>query len=328
MIRTRADGAATREVPRRTLFALVTFALLGHAGAQDRVGPVVGIRSDRIILMDIEQSGGRLVAVGERGFLLLSADAGHTWRAVPSPVTRTLTGIAFRDEQVGIAVGHGASVVRTEDGGQTWQAVAIDGAGSDSLLGITHVDGGRFLAYGAFGLLFETTDSGRTWTRRTVLSYEFDRHISQILRVGPSLLLVAESGTLARSDDAGATWTQLVSPYSGSFFGALETRGRAVLVFGMRGNVYRTEDLGATWQKVETRTTASFMSGRQLAGGDLLLVGNAGLLARSVDDGRTVDVHWTPAGRGFAALVEARDRVLLAGESGVTVLDPQWLEGD
>src|SRR5688572_15780971 len=275
MINTRADRPAHLDANAWGLFAhAASIALIAliprgniEAQAQDRVGPVVSIRSDRIILMDLEQVGARLLAVGERGFVLVSDDSGQTWTAIPSPVTRTLTGLAFRDERRGVAVGHGASVVRTEDGGQTWQVVTIDEAGSDSLLGVTHVGGDHFLAYGAFGLLLDSTDAGRTWTRRTLLSEDFDRHISQVLRVGDSLLLVAESGTLARSDDDGVTWTQLASPYEGSFFGALETRDQAVLVFGMRGNVYRTPDLGATWTKVETGTTASFMSGRQLADG-------------------------------------------------------------
>ena len=300
-------------------------AATGLTRAGDRVPTVVDIKSDRIILMDLERAGERLLAVGERGFVLLSDDAGKRWKAVPTPVTRTLTGLAFKDARVGVAVGHGASVVRTEDAGATWQQVRIEEAGTDSLLGITHVAGDHFIAYGAFGLLFDSADAGRTWTRRTVIADDFDRHISQVLTVDGTLLLVAESGSLARSDDDGITWTPLTSPYEGSFFGALETRDKALLVFGMRGNVYRTTDLGATWQKVETGTTTSLMSARQLADGRILFVGNVGLLAQSRDDGRTVELHWSPASRGFASLIETPAGVLLAGESGVTALDAAWL---
>jgi len=310
---------------------LATLSLaIGPVMAQEqaRRAPVVAIKPDRIILMDIEKAGERLVCVGERGFALLSDDAGKSWKAVPTPVTRTLTSVAFKDDKVGIAVGHGASVVRTEDAGTTWTRVAVDDAGTDSLLGITHLDGDHFIAYGAFGMLFDSTDAGRRWTRRTVISQDFDRHISQVLAVDGTLLLVAESGTLARSDDSGTTWTQLDSPYQGSFFGALKVRDGALLVFGMRGNVYRTMDMGATWQKIETGTTASLMSGRQLADGRVLLVGNTGLVARSPDDGRTLHLLWSPEGHGFAALTEAGNAVIAAGESGVTRLDAKWLVSD
>ena len=295
--------------------------------APARTRTVVDIRSDRIILMDITRAGDRLVAVGERGFALLSDDAGQTWKSRETPVTRTLTGVAFDDGKVGVAVGHGGSLVRTEDGGETWTQVPMEEAGPDSLLGVVGLGTGRFAAYGAFGLYFDTADGGRTWERRTVISEDFDRHISQVLRMGESLLMVAESGVLARSDDGGVTWTALESPYVGSYFGATVLNDGAVLAFGMRGHVFRSTDRGATWQRVDLNTTASLNSGRQLEDGRVLLVGNTGLLALSRDGGQTLQLHWTPAGRGLAALTEISGSVVLAGETGITVLDPAWLDG-
>jgi photosystem II stability/assembly factor-like uncharacterized protein len=203
----------------------------------------------------------------------------------------------------------------------------VDEAGDDSLLGVTHLGGDHFIAYGAFGLYFDSQDAGKTWQRTTVLSEDFDRHISQVIPVGTSLLLVAESGTLARSDDGGATWIALTSPYQGSYFGALAVKDGSVLAFGMRGNVYRSLDLGATWQKIETGTTTSLMSGRQLADGRVMLVGNSGLIAESADNGQSFVLHSAPPGKGFAALVEkAGGGIILAGESGITPLDPAWLK--
>lgn len=299
----------------------------GEAGAAPaRSKTVVDIRADRIILMDITRAGDRLVAVGERGVALLSDDAGKTWKASETPVTRTLTGVAFDDARVGVAVGHGGSLVRTEDGGETWTHVPLEEAGPDSLLGVVSLGGGQFAAYGAFGLYFHSSDAGKTWERRTVLAEDFDRHISQVLRVGEALFMVAESGTLARSEDGGATWTAVESPYVGSYFGATALKDGAILAFGMRGHVFRSADLGATWQQLELDTTASLNAGRQLEDGRVLLVGNVGLLALSRDGGQTLELHWSPAGRGFAALTEVAGSVVLAGESGITLLDPAWLE--
>jgi photosystem II stability/assembly factor-like uncharacterized protein len=293
--------------------------------APKKSGVVVDIKTDRIVLMDIGLAGDRVVAVGERGFVLVSDDAGKTWKATPTAVTRTLTGIAFKDDRVGVAVGHGASVERTEDGGTTWTRVPLEEAEPESLLGIVHLGGDHFVTFGAFGMYFDSTDAGRTWQRHMVISEDFDRHISQVIPVGPSLFMVAESGTLARSDDGGMSWTQLASPYEGSYFAALTTRSGALLAFGMRGNVFRTTDLGATWQKIPLDTTASLMSGSQLADGRVLLVGNSGLLALSNDDGQTLELHWSPARKGFAALAEVSGEVVLVGESGVSILDPAWL---
>src|SRR5690349_21273995 len=82
-ISTRASSAPGRRMARCVPCALALLWAAWLAGADDRVGPVVAIRPDRIILMDIEQAGERLFAVGERGFVLMSDDAGETWNAVP-----------------------------------------------------------------------------------------------------------------------------------------------------------------------------------------------------------------------------------------------------
>jgi photosystem II stability/assembly factor-like uncharacterized protein len=297
------------------------------AAAAKKSGVVVDIKTNRIVLMDVVLAGSRLIAVGERGFTMVSDDAGASWKSIATPVTRTLTGVAFKDAKVGVAVGHGASVVRTDDGGTSWTHVPLPEAEPESLLGVAHLGDDRFVTYGAFGMYFESADAGRTWQKRMVIGEDFDRHISQVLPVGSALFMVGESGAMARSDDAGATWTAVTSPYEGSYFAQLNTRDGALLAFGMRGNVYRTTDLGATWQKVPLDTTQSLMQGRQLADGRILLVGNTGLLAVSNDGGQTLDLHWTPAGRGFSALAEVDGKVVLVGETGITMLDPAWLAG-
>lgn len=53
----------------------------GEDAAPTRGKTVVEIRTDRIILIDIVRAGDRLIAVGERGFAMLSDDAGKTWKA-------------------------------------------------------------------------------------------------------------------------------------------------------------------------------------------------------------------------------------------------------
>jgi photosystem II stability/assembly factor-like uncharacterized protein len=285
------------------------------------------VKTNRVILMDLVRANGSLLAVGERGTVLLSDNAGLSWTTERTPVTRTLTGIAVNRARVAIAVGHGATLIRSEDGGHNWTQIPLPEAGTDSLLGVTLLDNGHFIAYGGYGLYFDSQDSGRTWQRRHVIAEDFDRHISQVIAVGPSLLLVGESGTLARSTDGGLTYAKLDSPYAGSFFGALLASDGVVLAFGMRGTVYRTTDLGATWQKIDSETTAAFSAGKLLSDGHILLVGNNGLVAVSHDNGATLHTGFTPAGKGIAQVVELTDGTLIgAGEGGVGVLDPALLK--
>lgn len=278
------------------------------------------LKTDHIFLLDIEDVGGQLFTVGEKGLVLHSVDQGKRWDCIRTPSDKTLTALAFADSKVGVAVGHAATLLRTEDGGRSWNTVSIEDAGHDSLLGVTSLGEQRFIAYGAFGLYLESRDGGVSWQRQMVINDEFDRHISQVVRVDHELLLVGESGTLLRSGDEGETWQELASPYQGSFFGGMETPHGALLVFGMRGHLYRSMNHGENWQKIPLPTQAALQSAKVLPDGRIVLVGNSGFIALSNDDGQTFEVGKSGLGN-LAQLVVINDRVLTVGDTGVETLD-------
>src|SRR5688500_13031183 len=64
------------------------------------------------LLLDLAVAGERLVAVGERGHVLLSDDRGSSWRQAKSVPTRImLTAVFFIDAQYGWAVGHDETIL-------------------------------------------------------------------------------------------------------------------------------------------------------------------------------------------------------------------------
>lgn len=77
-------------------------------------------KADKSLLLDIQRKGDQLVAVGERGHILLSADQGKSWVQSPVPTAQMLTAVYFADEQNGWAVGHDGNIVHSRDGGKTW----------------------------------------------------------------------------------------------------------------------------------------------------------------------------------------------------------------
>ena len=279
----------------------------------------------RSLLLDVTRVGDRLVAVGEWGHVLLSDDAGSSWRQARIVPTRvTLTEVFFADEKLGWAVGHDATVIHTRDGGETWRRQFSAPSEEVPLLTVWFADARRGFAAGGFGLLIETRDGGESWERRALGGPKDDPHLSHLFG-GPGgvLLLAAEAGAVYRSEPAGAAWQRLELPYPGSFWGGLTLDSGAMLVFGMRGHAFRSEDTGRSWEAVATGTERSLQSGVQLSDGSVVLVGLGGVVAVSWDDGRHFVAHSEATRHAFAAIAECPDqRLLLVGEAGVRTASP------
>ena len=195
-------------------------------------------------LLGLAQAGSRLVAVGQRGHILLSDD-GKAWRQVEVPVNVMLNRVRFRDAKVGWAIGHDATIVATADGGATWTLVHNDPEGK-ALYDLLVLDEARLIAVGAYGTYLVSADGGATWEPKTSPIADLGQHFNAIVRLANgALFMTGERGLMARSKDQGGTWELLDSPYTGSFFGALPAGPKGAVVFGLRGNIYIADDVAA-----------------------------------------------------------------------------------
>lgn len=316
---------------RRALFVapvvLVLFLISETPWAQDGSKPGDSVLwsepaplAERSLLLDATLAGSRVVAVGERGHVLLSE--GQGWRQVKVPTRSMLTSVAApgSGSQVWV-VGHDAVILHSADGGENWarQYFAPD---EQSPLFVVWFENQRHgLAVGAYGLALETSDGGETWRRREIDPEE--RHLYAITQDARGTLFIAgESGALFGSDDLGKTWRALESPYAGSFFGALATADGGLLIFGLRGNLYRSSDRGQSWARVETGTTASLMSGLQNAAGRVVLVGLGGTILVSDDDGQSFATTNRADRRALTDVIQVPGgALLLLGEGGFAEAD-------
>ena len=71
-------------------------------------------RATQARLFGITHAGDRLVAVGQRGFVLYSDDWGDSWQQASVPVRSTLLTSYFVDAQTGWAAGHDGVVLHSE----------------------------------------------------------------------------------------------------------------------------------------------------------------------------------------------------------------------
>ena len=271
---------------------------------------------ERLLLTDAVRVEGRLVAVGERGAVLLGSLDGRSWRAATAPPAPLLTAVRFLGAKRGWAVGHDSVILSTADGGDSWSQQFSAPKEQRPLLDVLFLDPARGFAVGAYGAFYETADGGASWKARPVL--EEDRHLNGIVSLGEGqLLIVGESGTLLRSEDAGRTWAPIKSPYAGSLFGAVPLAGGVVVAFGLRGRIIRSVDAGKSWALVDSPASATLMGGAVLPDGTLVLAGAAGTVVASRDAGQTFFPLATGTSRPLAKAIAGEGGLLAFGEGGV-----------
>lgn len=293
------------------------------------------------LLIALAAAGGRLVAVGDRGVIVLSDDRGASWtQAASVPVQALLTGVCFFDSRRGLAVGHDEVILVTADAGVNWRLVHYAPEAQRPLLDVWCGGSTLGVAVGAYGTYLTTADGGASWSERHFVASPAPRrsgapssgrdssaieetgggyHLNRIVGASATRLYIAgEAGHLCRSDDGGDHWQELASPYAGSFFDVLPLTGDALLVSGLRGNLYRSEDAGASWRQLPTGTVALLDGAARLPGGTLAVVGFSGVVLVSHDGGRSFTPEPQSDRSGLAAaLAVGSNEIVVAGEGGV-----------
>ncbi len=313
----------------RTTVGVAMAALMALAAAQafaPRATPPLAatrLATERLHLNTLVRSRAGLLTAGELGTVLFSTNQGRDWQRASLPVERQalINQISIAaDGLAGIAVGHEGWILRTTDGGLSWQESAFDEKNGEPLMSAGRLPSGAWLAVGAFGRALRSDDGGKTW-RRLALPHASvgieDKHLNRIVGSadGQHWLIVGERGLVLRSDDGGENWAEIEPFYKGSFYNAAALPDGGWLAYGMRGNAFRSRDGQAPWTKAEMPAPASFFGHAVLPDGRLLLVGQGSLVAVSNDGGQSFTLS---RAKGRATLT---DLLLQADGSGWVTSD-------
>jgi photosystem II stability/assembly factor-like uncharacterized protein len=176
-------------------------------------------------------------AVGVRGTILASSDAGLTWTPQLSPTTEDLADVCFVDGQHGWAVGSRRTIIFTSDGGVTWTKQTSDTTGR--LNAVSFADASHGWVVGEGGVILATADGGMTWNPQTsgTTGELYDVSFADASHgwaTGDLSLLV--------TNDGGATWDLRSTPQLLRVSFVSATQGWA----GGDG-IRMTTDGGTTW---------------------------------------------------------------------------------
>ncbi len=336
-------------------FSLLTiFLLLGSfnpasaakgISSTDNIPSLMAPLASKSLLLDITNAGqSRLVAVGQHGHIIISADA-INWQQSNVPLQTTLTSVFFLDSKLGWAVGHDATILHSQDGGLTWLIQQHKPALEKPLLDIIFKTPNEGIAIGAYGLLFRTNDGGQTWQSEfhdeflladdaeylNELKLEDEEayldeassilpHFNRVVIDGRTLYLVGEIGLIAKSNDFGRNWQPFDEIYAGSFYDMARTKQGNLLVVGLRGHVFRSLKNGTPWQLRQTDTTALINDIVLTDDERIFLLANSGTLLESNDDGQNYRIRTQKDGKALIAGVWFNNQLVVVSDVGVKII--------
>lgn len=247
---------------------------------------------ERMQLNTLVASKAGLVTGGELGALLFSTNQGKDWQRakVSSDRQALITQISFAPDGLhGMAVGHEGWILRTSDGGLSWQEVAFDEKNGEPLMSVARLPSGAWITVGAFGRALRSDDQGDHWAPLALpTAIVEDKHLNRIVGLadGKRWLIVGERGLVLHSGDAGQSWSVIEPFYNGSLYNAISLQSGGWLAYGMRGNIFHTDGDQGPWSRSDIPVQSSFYGHAVAADGRLMLVGQGSVIATSTDGGR------------------------------------------
>jgi photosystem II stability/assembly factor-like uncharacterized protein len=280
--------------------------------------------------------------VGNSGMIMISTDGGVTWTAQNSGVTTNLQRVVFVNDQVGyIGMASRASILRTSDGGATWNLVSLPAADtartSYAICFLSPSTGFVGCGKSAASDIFMTSDSGKTWASKQSITSNYFTDIS----FGSPTRGVAVANIYSKlyyTTDGGSTWSLSTKPssmgtasYSSSVINTVKMVDSLTVVASGWGSWYslqptivlRSTDGGATYvYQSASGASNTYGSGYDVYFKDAnngLIVGNqrGGVVLKTTDAGAT----WNPitvfTAHPLRSIAGSGDTVWIASYYGV-----------
>ncbi|KRW82321.1 photosystem I reaction center subunit IV [Marinobacter sp. P4B1] len=193
-----------------------------------------------------------------------------------------LLDVWFEDDQHGFVVGAYGMVLRTQDGGETWEdwGPQLSNPQNFHLNSVARVTGGGLVIVGEAGQVHVSVDNGDTWERR---ESPYDGSLFGVMGTG---------------------------------------KVNEVLAFGLRGNTMLSTDLGRSWTMVANEGGTTLNNGSVADDGRVTLVGNSGAVLMSSNGGESFRAHFRNDREGVMGVVPlSGTNLLLVGEGGVMITD-------
>jgi photosystem II stability/assembly factor-like uncharacterized protein len=219
------------------------------------------------------------------GFInIQTASAQWLWQN-PTPQGNNLYGLSFINADTGTAVGYGGSIIRTTNGGDSWN-VQPSGV-TRWLIDVSFVDANNGTAVGGYipniSVILHTTDGGANWIAQSsgVAGYHKSVSFSDVNHG----TVVGSGGKIIHTTDGGANWILQTSGTTNLLNCVKFVDNNIGTVVGANGTILHTTDGGANWVLQTSGTTASLNSISFIDQNTATIVGSNATILRTNDGG-------------------------------------------
>jgi len=265
------------------------------------------------------------VAVGDRGVILTSSDAGNTWTTQNSGTTDALTAVSCPTSSQCVVVGDGGMVLTSQDGGATWNSQGS--VTNEVLLAVDCPTTGLCVTVGSGGMVLTSSDGGATWFSQQAGTTDTLQGVD--CPSATQCVAVSAQGGVLTSGDGGNTWSSWQSG-TGDSLNAVEcpNTSRCIAV-SAQGSILTSDNGGSNWSKRHSGTSRSLNAIRCQSPSTCVIVGDGGIILGSQDDGTnwmgqhsatTNDLEGSDCvNLGFCVVVGASGTILVARQPGSLV---------
>ena len=173
------------------------------------------------------------------------------WSELNSPIPQTLVDIEFFDEDFGVTCGGLNALLKTEDGGETWEELNV---GIPTSLSAVFILNKNEFFTSRVGL-HKTTDSGITFNEIGNLEDYFGT-IFHIHFFTPQVGIIVKGGNILRTENGGLNWVSVYSQYNPASQLEVASNETIYLAGGSTydsvsfGALHKSIDNGQTWQEL------------------------------------------------------------------------------
>ena len=216
-----------------------------------------------------------------------------------------LNKVIFTDSSNGFIVGGKwyteALILRTRDGGNTWDRQSFTNVGQ-LLNSVTQSPDGSVYCIGFEGKLMQSTDTGKTWKFKQLEHYwfrdvaftspsqaivvggisfgsgmrikidssgtlenrdSFTYQLNQVAMVSPTVGYTCGFGIVLKTTDGGNTWN--IQNIENDNFTAMDVHGDEIWICGYNGSIFHTVDGGNNWKRLRNGNDITLVNYRLMS---------------------------------------------------------------